>query len=124
MPRDMAVEGPRARIVRVVLQHEVRRVRGRAPLDQLHVAALRVARVRDGAVPGPEAFGEDVEVVPVQVHGVRGDEGVVDDEADGGVGAEVVDLPVRVGGGEVAGDGEGEDGGAGEGGLVGGGGVG
>ena len=116
MPRDMAVEGPRARIVRVVLQHDVRRVRGRAPLDQLRVAALRVARVRDGAVPGPEALGEDVEVVPVQVHGVRGDEGVVDDEADGGVGAEVVDLPVRGGGGDVAADGEGEDGGAGEGG--------
>lgn len=52
----------------------------------------------------------------VQVHGVRGEELVVDDEADGGVGAEVVDGPLGVRVGEIACVGEGEDGVAGDGG--------
>ena len=55
------------------------------------------------AVPGAGAFGEDVEVVPVEVHGVRGGEVVVDDDPDGGVVAEVVGVPLRVEGvGDVA----------------------
>ena len=111
MPRDVAVEGPRARVVRVVLQDDVGRVRGVAVLDELGVAALRVLRVGDAAVPGADALGEHVEVVAVEVHGVGGVELVVDDEAHGGVGAEVEDGPfgvVRVG--DVACVGEGEDG--------------
>ena len=57
--------------------------------------------VGDDAVPGPLALGEHVEVVAVQMHGVRCYEIVIDYEAHGGVGAEVVDGPVfRVG--EVA----------------------
>ena len=109
MPRDVAVEGPRAGVVGVVLQDDVGRVRrvGGA-LDELGVAALRVLRVGDDAVPGAETLGEHVEVVAVEMHGVGRDEGVVDYEADGGVGVEVVDCPVgRVG--EVAGVGEGQD---------------
>ena len=102
MPRDMAMEGPCARVVGVVLQDNVARVGGRATLDELRVATLRVLCVRDLSVPAAGAFGEDVEVVAVEVHGVGGDEFVVDDEADGGVGAEVVDGPVG-GVGEVAG---------------------
>ena len=114
MPRDVAMEGPRARIIGVVLQHNVCRVRGGAALDELRVAALRVLLIRDDAVPFAETLGEHVEVVAVEVHGVGGDEGVVDDKADGGVGVEVVDGPFWVGVGEVAGIGEGEDGVAGE----------
>lgn len=109
VPRDVAVEGPRAGVVGVVLQDDVGRVRrvGGA-LDELGVAALRVLRVGDDAVPGAETLGEHVEVVAVEMHGVGRDEGVVDYEADGGVGVEVVDCPVgRVG--EVAGVGEGQD---------------
>ena len=45
---------------------------------------------------------------------MRGEEGVVDYEADGGVGVEVVDGPFGVRVGEVAGVGEGEDGVAGD----------
>ena len=47
---------------------------------------------------------------------MRGEELVVDDEAHGGVGAEVVDGPLGVWVGEVACVGEGEDGVAGGGG--------
>lgn len=103
MPRDMAMERPHARIVREILQHDIPRSGRRAGLHELHVAALRVGLVHDGAVPGSDAFGQDVEVVSVEMHGVRGREGVFDDDADGGVGAEVVGVPLRVVGvGDVA----------------------
>lgn len=64
----------------------------------------------NNAVPGAEALGEYVEVVAVKMHGVKGCKLVVDDEAHGGVGAEVVDRPVGVRVGEIACVGEGEDG--------------
>ena len=48
-------------------------------------------------VPGADAFGKHVEVMAVEMHGVCGGEGVFDDDADGGVGAEVVDVPLWVG---------------------------
>lgn len=116
MPRDVAMEGPRAGVVGVVLQDDVGGIVRGAALQHLRVAALRVLRVRDVAVPFAEALGEHVEVVAVQVHRVRGEKFVVDYEADGGVGAEVVDGPLGVRVGEVACVGEGEDGVAGDGG--------
>lgn len=56
------------------------------------------------AVPETSAFGEDVEVVAVEMHRVRGEwEEVVDDQADRRVGAEVVNVPLGVfGEGKVA----------------------
>ena len=91
MPRDVAMERPHAGVVRLVLQHDVT-----VSLHELHVAPLRVLLVDDGAVPGPEALGQDVEVVAVEVHGVGGGEVVVDDYPDRGVVAEVVGVPLRV----------------------------
>ena len=66
------MEGPRARVVGVVLQNDVCRVRGSAALDQLRISALRVYLVGDNAVPFPETLGEHVEVVAVEMHGVGG----------------------------------------------------
>lgn len=40
----------------------------------MRVATLRILRVRDFAVPGADAGGEDLEVVAVEVHGVGGRE--------------------------------------------------
>lgn len=51
MPSDMAMEGPHARIIGVVLDDE-EAVR----LHDLHVAALRVGEVCDFAVPGSLAL--------------------------------------------------------------------
>ena len=96
MPRDMAMERPDAWIIRVVLEHDVARRCGGARLDELDVAALRVLLMGDGAVPGADALGQDVEVVSVQVHGVRGGEFIFHDDSDRGVGAEVVGVPLRV----------------------------
>ena len=111
VPGDMAMEGPGAWVVGVVLQHNVRGgTVGLGALDKLGVAALGVGSVGNGlAVPFAVTFGEDVEIVAVQMHGVGGDEVVVDDEADGGVGAKVINVPFG-GIGEVARVGEGEDG--------------
>ncbi len=103
MPRDVAMERPHAGVVGEVLQHDVAWGGGGAGLDELDVAALRVLLVHDGAVPGADALGEDVEVVPVQVHGVGGGEFVLHDQPDRGVVAEVVGVPLRViGVGDVA----------------------
>lgn len=99
----MAMERPHAGVVGVVLQHDVSRRSGGARLDELYVATLGVLLVGDGAVPGADALGEDVEIVAVQMHGVGGREFVLDDDADGGVVAEVVGVPLRVVGvGDVA----------------------
>ena len=96
VPGDVAVEGPDARIVGVDLHDDVAGHGRRASGQNLHVAALRVVRVGDGAVPVSGAGGQDLEVVAVHVHGVGGDEVVAHDEADGGVLAEVVDVPLWV----------------------------
>ena len=67
-------------------------------LDHLRVPSLRVDPI-GGAVPFADAFGHDPEVVPVQVHGVgaAGDvDEVAQDDADGGGGFEVVDVPFWV----------------------------
>ena len=114
MPSNMAMQRPHARIIRLELEHDIPRVTGRIirGLEELDVATLRVDLL-DGAVPLADALGDDPEVVAVEVHGVGGVEAevVVDDDADGGVCAEVVDVPLGVVGvGGVALVGEGEDG--------------
>jgi len=66
VPRDMAVQRPHARVVGLELQHNIRRnLGGLRGLQDLDVAALRVGRIDDRAVPGTEAFVEYVDVVPV-----------------------------------------------------------
>ena len=102
VPRDMAMERPHAWIVRVELQNQVSwllyPVFGDARLDKLRVATLRVREVHV-PLPLPCALSQHPEVVPVQVHGVRGPahvEEVAQDNADGGGGAEVVDVPLWV----------------------------
>ena len=110
MPRDMAMERPHARIIRVILEHEIPRRASRAGLDNLDVATLGICLVDDCAVPGSDTLGQDVEIVAVEMHGVGGWELVLDDDADGAVGSEVVDVPLGVEGvGDVALVGEDED---------------
>ena len=98
VPRDVAMERPHARIIHVELHNDIPRRAARVSGRQdLHVAALRVVHVRDLPVPRACSRGEDKEVVPVEVHRVESEWDVaVDDEAHGGVGAEVVDVPLRV----------------------------
>ena len=114
MPRNMAMKRPHARIIRLKLQHDIPRlirliIQG---LQKLDITTLRIDLL-DGAVPLADALGDDPEIVSVEMHGV-GDvvaEVVIDDDADGGVCAEVVDVPFGVVGvGSVAFVGEGEEG--------------
>ena len=89
MPRSMAMERPDARIVKVILHDEV-------PVcaHELHVAALRIVGIDDrGAIPVSVAFGEDLHIVSVKVHRMRGGSGVIDHDAHSGVGAEVLYIP-------------------------------
>ena len=80
------MERPHARIPPVELKNRVS-----ARLHDLRVSPLRVVRVRDsGSVPCSGSFGEDEELLAVQVHGVREGHGVVKNEPDCAVGAEVV----------------------------------
>lgn len=72
MPRDVAMEGPRAGVIGVVLQDNVCRVGRGAPLDQLRITALRIRLVGDLTIPLSEALSEHVEVVTVQMHRVGG----------------------------------------------------
>ncbi len=96
MPRDMAMERPHARIVGLILQDKIPRGSSAAPLHYLHVTTLSVLLIDDDSIPRSHTFGEDVEVVPVEMHGMGSSEFVLHDEADGGVVAKVVDVPLRV----------------------------
>ena len=105
MPCDMAMERPYPRIVCVDLPHDVP-----AGRKQLHVAALGVVGIRYAdPVPVSRALVQDEHVVAVEMHWVCGWCWVVDDDPDGGVGAEVLDVPFGLVG-EVSLVGEEEDG--------------
>ena len=66
VPRDMTMEGPHARIIRLILKHEMP-----ARPQHLHITTLRVLHVRKGdAVPVARAFVEDGHVVAVEVKGL------------------------------------------------------
>jgi hypothetical protein len=98
MPCQMAMERPDTRVVLIELQYHERRNDASGSilriLKHVHIATDSVFRVRNSAIPVPEAFGEDVKVMAVEMHGVTADETIVDEvDADGLVGAEVVDVP-------------------------------
>ena len=108
MPCDVAMEGPRAGVIRFVLHDNVCWI-GRSPtLNQLGITALGVRLIGDLAVPFSETFSKHVEVVAVQMHWVGCQECVVNHKAHRGVGAKVVDGPF-LGIGEVARVGKRED---------------
>lgn len=66
VPRDMAMKRPYARIIRLILNHNVP-----ARPQHLHVTTLRVLHVCEGdPVPVARAFVEDGHVVTVEVHGL------------------------------------------------------
>lgn len=94
VPRDMAMQGPHAGVVGVVLNDNKTRARRTSALNDLHVPALCVGRMHNGAVPCANAFGKNVEVVTVQMHWVRGAGVVLDDDTHAVVVSEVVDVPL------------------------------
>jgi hypothetical protein len=93
MPSDMTMKWPSTGIVRCHLDDDVG-----VGWDDLNIATLGIKRVGEGSA-GPVASSwspcsQDKEIVPVKMDWVCGYRRVVDDEADGGVGAEVVDVPL------------------------------
>lgn len=101
MPGDVAVERPDARIVRVVLNDHVARAGSTVSvvgcrLQDLHIAPLGIFYVGNGSVPCADAFGEDIEVMAMEMHRVRSGDFVFHNEADAVVGAEVVDIPLGI----------------------------
>ena len=96
MPGDMAMERPDTRIVRRPLDDHVARIIRSTAMEQVDITTLRIERIGDDTVPGTATFGQDLEIVAVEMHGMDGAEDVADDEADGVGGAEIVDVPVRV----------------------------
>jgi len=60
----------------------------------LHISTLGIAGVRDsGSVPNSATDMHDLHVVAVEMHGMGDWCGIVDYDADGGVAAEVFDVP-------------------------------
>lgn len=94
VPRDMAMQWPHAGVIGVVLNDDKARGGRRAGLKELHVPALRVGCMHNGAVPRANAFGQYVEVVSVQMHRVSGAGVIFDDDPYAVIGAEVVDVPL------------------------------
>lgn len=89
MPSDVTVERPNTWIICVVLEDKVA-----IGTHHLDISALWVRRVNDScSVVIAWPFGEDLHVVSVEMHRVRGGRVVVDDHADGAVTAEVLHVP-------------------------------
>ena len=66
VPRDMTMKRPHARIIRLILKHEMP-----ARPQHLYITTLRVLHVRKGnAVPVARAFVENGHVVAVEVKGL------------------------------------------------------
>lgn len=97
------MQRPNPRIVRHKLHHKKPRRRRTTRAQKLHVSSLRIFRIRHAAVPNPAALGEHPEVVSVQMHRMNERGAIVQHDAHGGVGAEVVNVPLGVTGvGDVA----------------------
>lgn len=96
VPRNVAVERPHPGVVLRVLDDLVvgRPVFGSGP-RHVDVAAGWVRWVDDRAVPRALAFGQDLEVVSVDVHWMRCWEGVDDDDSHCFTGAGQVDVSLR-----------------------------
>ena len=90
MPRNVAMKRPHPGIIRRELQHKIA-----IRLYQLCISSLWTHSV-DRAVPFTGSFGQDPEVVAVEVHGVGGAAYIVDYQTDGAVGAKVVNVPLRL----------------------------
>ncbi len=95
MPRDMTMERPHARIIRVELHHHISRgpVGGRGP-EHLRIASCGITRVDCCAIPFTHTFTQHVHVVPVQVHRVGDWRQVVDNNPDTARVAHVVHIPL------------------------------
>lgn len=63
VPCDVAMQWPDPWVVSVVLDDYVGGSGARRRLNDLHVATLRIAYMSDGAIPRPDALGENVEVM-------------------------------------------------------------
>jgi hypothetical protein len=65
---------------------------------EVSLPSLRVTRVDDaGPIPGASAFRENEHIVAMEMHGMSSRSLVVDDEAYGFIGTNVVDVPLWVG---------------------------
>ena len=116
MPSAMAMQRPDPRIISLELHHQMAHatmIRISLPQD-VCVASGRINKAGQSAIPNPGAFGQNEEIMPMQMHGVGGVCGVdevghVDADVPGGLG--VVDVPLGVVGvGDVATVGFKEDG--------------
>ena len=96
MPCDVAMERPHARVICLVLEHDIPWCARCTTLHELHITTLRVGLMGDLAVPGSDALGQDVEIMAMKMHRVGGRELVLDNEPDGAVVTKVVDVPLGV----------------------------
>jgi hypothetical protein len=100
MPRDMAMKGPNRGIILGPLENNITgcdgSIIGLSRLHKLNVAHLGVRWVDNCAIPCTYTFIEDMEVVAVKMDRMGHEKEVVEDQADGGVGAKIEDVPLRL----------------------------
>ena len=104
MPSFMTMEGPNARIIRIVLNDHIGRNNPSTiicrRLQYVGIPSRRIRRINHFIdIIAAETLVDDKEVVPVEMHGMGGVavvDIVVHDNADGGGLFEVVEVPFRV----------------------------
>lgn len=96
VPGDVAMERPHAWVVGDELEGNEAGDAVRRRLDDLHITSLGVLLVNNGPVPCAHSLGEDVEIVPVQMHRMRSAAEIFDEDPDAVVGAEVVHVPLGI----------------------------
>jgi hypothetical protein len=90
MPGNMAMEWPNTWIIRRELHHHMSKCS-----NLLDISSLWVVGICEGcSVPVSRSFVQDLHVMTVEMHGVCSGSGVVYNDADRGVAAEVLDVPL------------------------------
>jgi hypothetical protein len=95
MPSNVTVKRPYSRVIRIKLHYEIVSRRQDGCISSLWVFRIygrgRVTRIVD-----PNAEGQYVHVVAVEMHGMVEGNVVLENDADGTVAAEVIGIPLRV----------------------------
>ena len=65
-------------------------------LKHLNISPLSVEYMLDLSVPGARTLCQDIEVMAMEMHRMRNRRRIVEHDANGGVGAEVVIIPLWV----------------------------
>lgn len=96
MYANMAMQRPHPGVISHVLDNEIGGNIWTARRHENSISSLRIIGIDNSTIPFSCADGENPEIMAVQVHGVVDGKDILDNNADGRVVPEIVDVPTGV----------------------------